>query len=92
MDDTLDTPLSALTPEAIARLKLLHPAFEPAVGRAMGVPDGATIGELARAANLPESAVLATARGVIGVPELCGCGKCGTGAGAAADSTPETLH
>lgn len=86
---TENTPLSSLTPEAIARLRLLHPAFEPAVGREMGVPEGATIGELARAANLPESAVLATARGVIGVPELCGCGKCGTGGG---DASEETRH
>lgn len=77
--ETLLVNLYAASPDAVGRLKQLHPAFDPAVGREMGVPEDASLGDMARAADLPLSAVLAAARGVIGVPELCGCGSCGSG-------------
>ena len=37
--DTLLTDLYAATPDAVARLKQLHPAFDPETGRALGVPE-----------------------------------------------------
>lgn len=80
--DTLLTDLFAADPDAIGRLTQLHPAFDPDAGRAMGVPADASLGDMARAANLPVDAVLAAARGVIAVPELCGCAsKKGKGGG-----------
>lgn len=85
--DTLLTDLFAANPDAIGRLTLLHPAFDPDAGRAMGVPADATLGDMARAANLPLDAVLAAARGVIAVPELCGCAsKKGKGGGCGSDN------
>ena len=78
--ETLLIDLYAAAPDAVERLKQIHPAFDPKIGREMGVPPGASLGDMARAADLPLSAVLAAARGVIGVPELCGCGSCGGGA------------
>lgn len=83
--ETLLTDLFACSPDAVGRLKLLHPAFDPEVGRNMGVPADASLGDMARAADLPLTAVLAAARGVVAVPELCGCsskkggGGCGGG-------------
>lgn len=71
--DTLLTDLFAVTPEAVARLVQLHPAFDPDTGRRMGVPADATLGDMARAADLPLAAVVAAARGVVAVPQLCGC-------------------
>lgn len=83
--DTLLTELFTRAPDAVGRLKMLHPAFDPAVGRELGVPADASLGDMARAADLPVTAVLAAARGVVAVPELCGCstkkggGGCGGG-------------
>lgn len=68
---------------AVARLAQLHPAFAPDEARALGVPEEATLGDMARATGLPLPVVLAAARGEIAVPELCGChgkdGGCGSG-------------
>lgn len=79
---TADTDLGTLDrldPMARGRLSMLHPAFAPGVG----VPDDASLGDLAKATGLPLDAVLATAGGAIRVvaPEGgCGCGSsCGTG-------------
>lgn len=83
--DTLLTDLYAAAPDAVLRLRQLHPAFDPETSRALGVPPDASLGDMARAADLPLTAVLAAARGVVAVPELCGCstkkggGGCGGG-------------
>lgn len=82
---TLLTEVFARSPDAVSRLKTLHPAFDPATARELGVPADASLGDMARAADLPLTAVLAAARGVVAVPELCGCstkkGKKGGGCG-----------
>lgn len=89
--DTLLTDLYAAAPDAVARLKQLHPAFDPETGRALGVPADASLGDMARAADLPLSAVLAAARGVVAVPELCGCSTKKGGGGCGGGETPRPL-
>ena len=69
--------LNALDPQAMDRLAQIHPVFNPGVG----VPDSASLGDLAKATGIPLDVLLAAARGAIHVtaPEGgCGCGGCGT--------------
>lgn len=83
-DPTAETLLESLfagAPDAVRRLSLLHPAFAPETARALGVPPDASLGDMARAADLPLELVLAAARGEIRVPELCGCHGKGGGCG-----------
>ena len=84
--DTLsaDTTLAALTtwdPGALDRLAQIHPVFAPGVG----VPDSASLGDLAKATGIPLDVLLATARGSIHVyAPAGGCGggcSCGSGGG-----------
>lgn len=79
--DTLLETLFATAPDAVRRLSLLHPAFAPEAARAKGVPADASLGDMARAADLPLEVVLTIARGEIRVPELCGCHGKGGGCG-----------
>ncbi|WP_448202783.1 hypothetical protein [Azospirillum sp. sgz302134] len=77
---TADTTLAALTAwdsEALGRLAQIHPVFNPGVG----VPDSASLGDLAKATGIPLDVILATARGAIHVTAPaggCGC-SCGGG-------------
>ena len=80
LDLTADTSLAALTagdPAALDRLTQIHPAFGPGVG----VPDTASLGDMAKATGIPLDVILATARGAIHVTAPaggCGC-SCGGG-------------
>ncbi len=80
LDLTADTSLAALTagdPAALDRLAQIHPAFGPGVG----VPDTASLGDMAKATGIPLDVILATARGAIHVTAPaggCGC-SCGGG-------------
>ena len=76
-ETTLGT-LNALDPQAMGRLAQIHPVFNPGVG----VPDSASLGDLAKATGIPLDDLLAAARGAIHVtaPEGgCGCGGGGCG-------------
>ena len=82
MDDlSADTTLAVLNawdPLAMGRLAQIHPVFNPGVG----VPDSASLGDLAKATGLPVDLLLATARGTIHVTAPaggCGCGGGGCG-------------
>lgn len=79
-DLSADTSLAALTswdPTALNRLAQVHPAFGPGVG----VPDSASLGDMAKATGIPLDVIIATARGAIHVTAPaggCGC-SCGGG-------------
>ncbi|TWA90841.1 hypothetical protein FBY14_104346 [Azospirillum brasilense] len=76
--DTTLGALNAVDPDAVSRLAQIHPVFNPGVG----VPDSASLGDLAKATGIPLDVLLATARGAIHVTALaggCGCGSGGCG-------------
>lgn len=76
--DTTLGALGALDPNALDRLAQVHPAFNPGVG----VPDSASLGDLAKATGIPLDVLLAAARGAIHVTAPaggCGCGGGGCG-------------
>ncbi len=87
MDDlSADTTLAALNawdPLAMGRLAQIHPVFNPGVG----VPDSASLGDLAKATGLPVDLLLATARGAIHVTAPAGGCGCGGGGGCGGSTT-----